>query len=148
MSRRSEAIHDKAFINCQYSVATFSTSERRKRPRGDRQVCSTSCSVEELWVWLCSCLGQNKQTGTVYVYVCACAGITYYLFNAAKMLLLFNCLCISLSQPCTTCRKSTDISLSLKKTFEVAILRELFPMSKIDIFVQVLQSDGGIVRPP
>ena len=31
----------------------------------------------------------------------------------------------------------------MKKTFEVAILTELYPMSKIDIFVEVLQSDGG-----
>ena len=42
-------------------------------------------------------------------------------------------------------RKSTEISLALKKTFEAAILTELHPMSKIDIFVQVLQSDGSKV---
>ena len=40
-------------------------------------------------------------------------------------------------------RKSNEISLAMKKTFEVAILTELYPMSKIDIFVEVLQSDGG-----
>lgn len=31
----------------------------------------------------------------------------------------------------------------MKKAFETAILTELYPMSKIDIFVEVLQSDGG-----
>lgn len=31
----------------------------------------------------------------------------------------------------------------MKKTFETVILTELYPMSKIDIFVQVLQSDGS-----
>ena len=40
-------------------------------------------------------------------------------------------------------RKSTEISLAMKKTFETVILTELYPMSKIDIFVQVLQSDGS-----
>ena len=30
-------MHDNAFINCQYSMATFSTGERKQRPRGDRK---------------------------------------------------------------------------------------------------------------
>ena len=34
---KSKAMHDKAFINCQYSMATFSTGERKRRPRGDRK---------------------------------------------------------------------------------------------------------------
>ena len=45
---------------------------------------------------------------------------------------------------CILCRRSVEISLALKKTFEAAILSELFPHSKIDIYIQVLQSDGGI----
>ena len=32
---KSKALHDKVFINCQFSMATFSTSERKRRPRGD-----------------------------------------------------------------------------------------------------------------
>lgn len=75
MSRKSQALHDRAIINCQFSMATFSTSERKKRPKGDR--------------------------------------------------------------------RSTEISLALKQTFEVVVMRELFPHSKIDIYVQVLQADGG-----
>ena len=31
----------------------------------------------------------------------------------------------------------------MKQTFESAILVQLFPRSQIDIYVQVLQSDGG-----
>ena len=27
--------HDKVVVNCQYSMATFSTGERKRRPRGD-----------------------------------------------------------------------------------------------------------------
>lgn len=34
---RSKALHDKALVNCQYSMATFSTGERKRRPRGDRK---------------------------------------------------------------------------------------------------------------
>jgi exosome complex component RRP41 len=75
VSRKSQALHDKALINCQFSMATFSTSERRKRTRGDR--------------------------------------------------------------------KSVEMSLALRQMFESVILRELYPQSKIDIYVQVLQSDGG-----
>ena len=46
-------------------------------------------------------------------------------------------LCISL------CRRSVEASLALKGIFEEAILIDLFPQSMIDIYVQVLQSDGG-----
>jgi len=34
---RTKALHDKALVNCQYSMATFSTGERKRRPRGDRK---------------------------------------------------------------------------------------------------------------
>lgn len=34
---RNKALEEKAIINCQYSMATFSTSERKKRPRGDHR---------------------------------------------------------------------------------------------------------------
>lgn len=72
---RSQAVHDRATINCQFSMAPFSTSERHKRSKGDR--------------------------------------------------------------------RSEEISLALRQTFEAALLTELFPQSKIDIYVQLLQSDGG-----
>ena len=36
LSRKSQALHDKAVINCQFSMATFSTSERKRKPKGDR----------------------------------------------------------------------------------------------------------------
>ena len=40
-------------------------------------------------------------------------------------------------------RRSVEISLALRRTFEAAVLTELFPQSMIDVYVQVLQSDGG-----
>ncbi|XP_041454600.1 exosome complex component RRP41-like [Lytechinus variegatus] len=67
--------HDKVTINCQYSMATFSTNERKNRPQGDR--------------------------------------------------------------------KSTEMSLHLQRTFEATIQTQLYPRSQIDIFVQILQADGG-----
>ncbi|XP_022662145.1 exosome complex component RRP41-like [Varroa jacobsoni] len=32
---RVKALHDRAVVNCQFSAATFSTAERKRRPRGD-----------------------------------------------------------------------------------------------------------------
>lgn len=40
-------------------------------------------------------------------------------------------------------RQSVEISQALRQTFEAAVLTELFPQSRIDVYVQVLQSDGG-----
>jgi len=75
-SRRAQrTLHDRAYINCQFSAATFSQAERKLRPRGDR--------------------------------------------------------------------KSQEMQLQLQKTFEAAIVTATFPRSQIDIFVEVLQSDGG-----
>ena len=40
-------------------------------------------------------------------------------------------------------RKSLEMSQHLKQTFEATIKTELYPRSQIDIFVEVLQADGG-----
>ena len=50
---------------------------------------------------------------------------------------------IEWSLSCSSCRKSVETSLALSQMFEAVIMRELYPQSKIDIYVQVLQSDGG-----
>ncbi|XP_014783972.1 exosome complex component RRP41 [Octopus bimaculoides] len=72
---KSKAQHDKVLVNCQYSMATFSTGERKRRPRGDR--------------------------------------------------------------------KSQEMTLYLQQTFNAAIMTSFYPRSQIDIYVEVLQSDGG-----
>lgn len=71
---KSQAKHDKAIINCEYSMATFSTGERKKK-RIDR--------------------------------------------------------------------RATEISLVIRQTFESVIITNLFPKTQIDIFMCVLQADGG-----
>jgi exosome complex component RRP41 len=71
---KSKSKQDRAIINCEYSMATFSTGERRKR------------KVD---------------------------------------------------------RRATEISLVIRQTFESVIMTSLFPKTQIDIFVQVLQADGG-----
>lgn len=43
----------------------------------------------------------------------------------------------------TVDKKSTEVSVMIQNTFEAAIMLEKFPKSQIDIFVQVLQGDGG-----
>ncbi|WAR12873.1 EXOS4-like protein [Mya arenaria] len=40
-------------------------------------------------------------------------------------------------------RKSKEMTMHLQQTFDAAILTSLHPRSQIDIFVEVLQSDGG-----
>ncbi|CAA7023084.1 unnamed protein product [Microthlaspi erraticum] len=40
-------------------------------------------------------------------------------------------------------RRSTELSLVIRQTMEACILTELLPHSQIDIFLQVLQADGG-----
>jgi len=66
---------ERAVINCQYSMATFSTSERKHRPRGDY--------------------------------------------------------------------RAIEITSNLRQVFDTAILCELYPHSQIDIYLEVLQSDGS-----
>lgn len=76
VSKKSmEKAQDKAIINCEYSMATFSTGERKQSSKGDR--------------------------------------------------------------------RSTEISLVIRQTFESVIMTHLFPRTQIDIFMQVLQADGG-----
>jgi len=77
VTNRSKAQHNSCIVNCQFRIASFSTSERKHRPKGDR--------------------------------------------------------------------KSQDISLMLSKMFETAIMKELYPRSQIDIYIQVIQSDGSNV---
>jgi len=74
---RTKALHDRAVVNCQFSAATFSTPERKRRPRGDA--------------------------------------------------------------------KSIEMTLHMEQTFETAILTQLYPRCQIDIYVEVLQADGGLL---
>ncbi|XP_047324641.1 exosome complex component RRP41 homolog [Impatiens glandulifera] len=75
VQNRSQANEERALIRCEYSMANFSTGDRRRKPKGDR--------------------------------------------------------------------RSTEISLVIRQTMEACIMTHLMPHSQIDIFVQVLQADGG-----
>ena len=41
------------------------------------------------------------------------------------------------------CRLTAEIGIIVEETFEAAVMGHLFPRSQIDIFIEVLQSDGG-----
>ena len=45
ISQKSKVIHNKCIINCQFSAATFSTNERKGRPKGDRYSAGLVISV-------------------------------------------------------------------------------------------------------
>jgi len=72
---RNRAPSDRVVINCQYSTATFSTAERKQRPRGDR--------------------------------------------------------------------KSLEFTQLLQKTFDAVVMTNMYPHSQIDIYCEIIQSDGG-----
>ncbi|KAG9510229.1 Proteasome subunit alpha type-4, partial [Fragariocoptes setiger] len=72
---KASSFQERALINCQYSQATFSTTERKRAPRADI--------------------------------------------------------------------RSTEITNNMREIFETAILTNIFPNSQIDIFLEVLQSDGS-----
>ncbi len=73
---RNKIIHDQAFLSCEYRMATFSMSERRRHGRGGD-------------------------------------------------------------------RKSYEIAAYIRQAFEKIIMTTLYPRSQIDIYIQVLQADGG-----
>ncbi|KAL8114073.1 exosome complex component RRP41 homolog [Apium graveolens] len=75
VQNRSQQLNDQALVRCEYTMANFSTGDRRRKPKGDR--------------------------------------------------------------------RSTEISLVIRQTMEACIMTHLMPRSQIDIFVQVLQADGG-----
>ncbi|XP_004933567.1 exosome complex component RRP41 [Bombyx mori] len=72
---KSKMSTEAVVVNCQYSMATFSTGERKNRPRGDR--------------------------------------------------------------------KSQEMSMHLRQALTAAIKTEMYPRSQIDIYIEVLQADGG-----
>lgn len=72
---KNASLHDRAYINCQYSQATFSTIERKRKPRSDI--------------------------------------------------------------------RSLELTNNMREIFDNVILTSLFPNSQIDIFLEVLQSDGS-----
>jgi exosome complex component RRP41 len=71
----SKMFPDRTLLNCEYSMALFSTYERRKRSKGDR--------------------------------------------------------------------KSHEMSILIQQALENVVLTTLYPRSQIDIYIQVLQADGG-----
>lgn len=75
---RSQTIHDRANINVELSVATFSASEWRKRSKSDKRI--------------------------------------------------------------------MEMVAAIKAAFEPVIQTSLYPRSQIDIFIQVLQQDGGLLQ--
>nr|CAI5840413.1 unnamed protein product [Callosobruchus analis] len=44
---KSKAQHDNVVINCQFSMAVFSTTDRKKRPRGDRKSTELSMHLQQ-----------------------------------------------------------------------------------------------------
>ncbi|KAJ6972452.1 hypothetical protein NC653_032897 [Populus alba x Populus x berolinensis] len=107
VQNRSQQINDQALVRCEYSMANFSTGDRRRKPKGD----STNIACEN-----------------------AIFGCTNHWFMFVMCFVMANE---------SIRRRSTEISLVIRQTMEECILTNLMPRSQIDIYVQVLQADGG-----
>lgn len=46
-SRKSKILHDSAYLNCQYSMTAFSTTERRNRNRGDKKTTEMTINLHQ-----------------------------------------------------------------------------------------------------
>ena len=44
---RSDALHDRALVRCEFSMASFSTGERRRRTKGDRKSVELSLVIKQ-----------------------------------------------------------------------------------------------------
>jgi len=93
---RSQTYHDRANVNIEVGIAAFSSSERRKRGRGDK-----------------------------YVHLLFYEPLPYS-FHVFRRIL--------------------ELSQTIKATFEPVIQTSLYPRSQIDIYIQVLQQDGGLLQ--
>ena len=91
---KGKILHDRAIVNCEYSMAAFSTGEHKKTKTDRYQ--------------------------------------TYQYSIVAKKIIL------------KKYRRSQEISMLIKQTFESVILCTLAPRSQIDIYITVIQADGGI----
>jgi hypothetical protein len=54
---------------------------------------------------------------------------------------------VSLSLSLSLFRKTVELGMLIRQTFESVVMTALYPRSQIDIYVQVLQSDGGSFMP-
>ena len=94
---RSQSFHDRTNINVEVGITPFSTSERRKRNRGDKYA-----------TWFSRLICSNIATH----------------------------------------RRVLEFAAAIRDTFEPVILAHLYPRTQIDIYVQVIQQDGGTTKFP
>jgi len=80
-----QACHDKCFINCEYSQASFSTAERKHRPRGDRKGHETSAHIKQTFE---ACIHTTLYPRWVGVFWNPCLHVVSILCKAD---LVFNC---------------------------------------------------------
>lgn len=69
---RGKSKHDRAIINCQYSMATFSTNERRSKPKGDRRSTEITIALEKIFesAILTNLYPRSQIDIYVQVYIC------------------------------------------------------------------------------
>lgn len=121
VGRRSQGKHDRAIINCEYRLVT---SSRPQTVLHSRARVPTS-------VWHLSqaqnASGSALETGMI-------EPVGFYVPYTH----------VHSPSPLLSTSKSAEVSLAMKQTFETAIRTNLYKRSQIDIFVQILQADGGV----
>ncbi|WMV11533.1 hypothetical protein MTR67_004918 [Solanum verrucosum] len=121
VQNRSQQMNDQALVRCEYSMANFSTGDRRRKTKGDRTGGGKRTVIPAL---NCSYLVVQKMEGIQSTNGYWMDKKTYSIGVGFS-------------------GRSTEISLVIRQTMEACILTHLMPRSQIDIYVQVLQADGG-----
>lgn len=81
--------HDAAIVNCQFSMAVFSTGDRKKRPRGDRKSTEMSAHLRQALISVIKTELYPQSQIDVYVEVLhADGGIYPACVNAATLALI------------------------------------------------------------
>jgi len=47
--RRSDQLHDRAIVTCEYTITSFATSERKKRSKGDRRLREAGLGIKQIF---------------------------------------------------------------------------------------------------
>lgn len=94
------------------------------------------------------------------VCVCGCLCMTLYVRVSGWAVQVCACVCVQCHAHAPLCsmapfstserrkrrvadRKSLETALAVKQTLEHTVLTHLYPRSQIDVFLQVIQADGG-----
>ena len=92
-TQKHKMTHDKALLNCVFSMATFSTTERKKRPTGDKRSQSFSINLKQTFDSVLLTNLYPRSQIDLYVQVTQSDGANYAAcLNAATLAFIHACI--------------------------------------------------------